>query len=48
VAINAAAALVAAGVAQNFREGTQLAREAIASGAAERKLAALINFGANE
>lgn len=48
VAINAAAALVAADVAPNFREGTQLAREAIASGAAERKLAALISFRANE
>jgi anthranilate phosphoribosyltransferase len=48
VAINAAAALVAAGVAQNFREGTQLARGAIVSGAAERKLASLVSFGTDK
>ena len=48
VAINAAAALVVVGVARNFREGTQLAREAIESGAAERKLAALVSFGTDE
>jgi anthranilate phosphoribosyltransferase len=39
--INAAAALVAAGIAQTFREGAQLAAEALESGAAESKLAAL-------
>jgi anthranilate phosphoribosyltransferase len=44
VALNAAAALVAAGGAKNFREGAKLAGEAIASGAAEKKLAALVEF----
>jgi anthranilate phosphoribosyltransferase len=41
VMINAAAALVAAGVARNFREGAELAATALKSGAAEAKLAAL-------
>lgn len=41
VVINAAAALVAAGVARDFREGTELAAKAIDSKAAEAKLAAL-------
>lgn len=45
VVINAAAALVVAGVAQSLRDGTRLAREAVASGAADRKLEALISFG---
>src|SRR5262249_5056646 len=38
VVINASAALVAAGVAQNFREGPELAEKALRGGAAERKL----------
>jgi anthranilate phosphoribosyltransferase len=41
VVMNATAALVAAGVAKNFREGAAMAREAIDSGAARRKLKAL-------
>jgi anthranilate phosphoribosyltransferase len=42
--INAAAALVVAGIATNFKEGAQLAEAAISSGAAEQKLAALVAF----
>jgi anthranilate phosphoribosyltransferase len=41
VVINAAAALVAAGVAEDFREGAKLAAAALDSGAAKAKLAAL-------
>jgi anthranilate phosphoribosyltransferase len=41
VIINAAAALVAAGVARDFREGAELATKAIDSKVAEAKLAAL-------
>jgi anthranilate phosphoribosyltransferase len=44
VVMNAAAALVAAGVAANFQEAAILAREAISSGAAAAKLAALASF----
>jgi anthranilate phosphoribosyltransferase len=44
VCVNAAAALVAAGVATNFHEGTSLAAQAIDSGAAMGKLEALIAF----
>ena len=44
VIINAAAALVAAGRAANFREGAQLAAASIDSGAAGEKLEALIEF----
>ena len=44
VLVNAAAALVAAGRASNFREGARLAAEAIDSGAARRKLDHLIVF----
>jgi len=44
VVINAAAALVAAGVAVNFHEAAILAGEAIPSGAAAAKLAALAAF----
>ncbi len=44
VIANAAAALVAAGVAQDFGEGAQLAGAALASGAAREKLAALVDF----
>jgi len=44
VVANAAAALVAAGAASNFREGANLAARAISSGAAEKKLAALVEF----
>jgi len=41
VVVNASAALVAAGVAANFREGAELAQEALRDGAAARKLEAL-------
>ncbi len=44
VVINAAAALVAAGVAENFREGAGLASFVISSGAASEKLANLAAF----
>jgi anthranilate phosphoribosyltransferase len=44
VVINAAAALVAAGVALNFRDAAKLASETISSGAAAAKLAALAAF----
>ncbi len=44
VCINASAALVAAGLAENFREGTRVAAQAIDSGAALEKLEALIAF----
>ncbi len=44
VLINAAAALVAAEVAKDFRDGVFMAREAIRSGKAREKLAALIKF----
>ena len=44
VIANAAAALVAAGVAPGFGDGAQLARAALASGAAKEKLAALVDF----
>ena len=44
VVINSAAALVAAGLAENFREGAQLAGKAISSGAAQEKLADLKKF----
>jgi len=45
VVINAAAALVAAGVAGNFREGAELAGRALESGAAQNKLQELRKFG---
>jgi len=44
VVVNAAAALVAAGVAENFAEGATIAAQAISSGAAQRKLAELVAF----
>ncbi len=44
VIANAAAALVAAGVAQDFGDGAQLAGAALASGAAKEKLEALAAF----
>jgi anthranilate phosphoribosyltransferase len=44
VLVNAAAALVAAGVAARFGEGARLAGEAIATGAAKEKLAHLVEF----
>src|SRR6202171_296111 len=44
VVVNAAAALVAAGVAANFREAAGLASFVISSGAANEKLAALAAF----
>jgi anthranilate phosphoribosyltransferase len=42
--INAAAALVASGIAANFLDGAQLAANAISSGLAQKKLAALVAF----
>ena len=44
VVVNAAAALVAANVAPNFLDGVRLATEALNSGAAREKLAALAAF----
>lgn len=44
VLMNASAALVTAGVAENFRAGTQLALRAVSSGAAHNKLKALVAF----
>src|SRR5205807_2342513 len=44
VVVNAAAALVACGIAANFREAAILARETLTSGAAQEKLAALCAF----
>jgi anthranilate phosphoribosyltransferase len=44
VLANAAAALVVAGMASNFREAAELASKAIASGEAREKLMALIEF----
>lgn len=44
VALNAAAALVAAGAAGDFREGLERARLALRSGAAQAKLEALARF----
>jgi anthranilate phosphoribosyltransferase len=45
VAINASAALVAAGVAGNFREGAELAEQALGDGKAKDKLEALRRYG---
>jgi anthranilate phosphoribosyltransferase len=42
--INAAAALVVSGVAENFRDAARLAAATISSGAAREKLAALAAF----
>src|ERR1700722_11507529 len=42
--MNAAAALVTAGIAANFQDGAQLATSAISSGLAQKKLAALVAF----
>lgn len=42
--VNAAAALVASGIAVNFQDGAQLAAKAISSGLAQEKLAALVAF----
>lgn len=44
VVLNAAAALVAAGIAANLRDGAQFAAEAISMGKAKRKLDALVEF----
>jgi anthranilate phosphoribosyltransferase len=46
IVANAAAALVAAGIASNFREAANLASTTISSGAAADRLAALIAFTA--
>jgi anthranilate phosphoribosyltransferase len=50
VVMNAAAALVAAGVAENFAEGARLSRVAIEAGTAREKLERLVEFtrGASE
>ena len=45
VAINGSAALVAVGIAENFRDGAAKARQAIETGAARSKLEELRNFG---
>jgi anthranilate phosphoribosyltransferase len=42
--MNAAAALVTAGIAANFLDGAQLAASAISSGLAQKKLATLVAF----
>jgi anthranilate phosphoribosyltransferase len=44
VVVNAAAALVAAGAAENFREGAERASGVILSGAAREKMASLVEF----
>lgn len=44
VVINAAAALVASGIATSFQDGARLAANAISSGLAQKKLAALVAF----
>ncbi|MFI5058863.1 MAG: anthranilate phosphoribosyltransferase [Candidatus Acidiferrales bacterium] len=44
VVVNAAAALVAAGLARNFREAAELAADAIDSGSARDKLAGLVSL----
>jgi anthranilate phosphoribosyltransferase len=44
VMVNASAALVAAGAAENFRDGAELASRVILSGAAKEKLASLVQF----
>ena len=44
VVVNAAAALVASGIAADFRDGAKRAEAAIVSGAARDKLAALVEF----
>ena len=44
VAVNAAAALVVAGISSDLRQGMELATAALASGAAAEKLAALVKF----
>lgn len=46
--LNAAAALVVAGVAQDFREGAARAAESIDSGAAAQKLSRLVELTSNE
>lgn len=45
VLVNAAATLVAAGIAQDFRAGIERSARAIDSGAVRRMLAALVEFG---
>lgn len=42
VVVNAAGALVAAGAAESFREAAEMAADALSTGQAERKLAALV------
>jgi anthranilate phosphoribosyltransferase len=48
VVVNAAAALVAAGAAENFREAAEMAAGVISSGAAREKLASLVEFTQSE
>jgi len=47
VVINAAAALVTAGAADSFKKGARMAKEALDSGAAARKLEEMRRFGAS-
>ena len=47
VIVNAAAAIVAAGLSADFLEGAQAAGESIDSGAAQKKLDALLAFTRN-
>jgi len=44
VVVNAAAALVAAGIAAGFREGVEMARASVDSGSARRKLEQFVEF----
>jgi anthranilate phosphoribosyltransferase len=44
VVVNSAAGLVAAGLAENFKEGAELAAKTLSSGAAQEKLAELKKF----
>jgi anthranilate phosphoribosyltransferase len=46
VVVNSAAGLVAAGLAENFKEGAELAAKTLSSGAAQEKLAELREFTA--
>ncbi|MEO6965287.1 MAG: anthranilate phosphoribosyltransferase, partial [Acidobacteriaceae bacterium] len=48
VLVNAAAALITGGIATDFRDGIYQAARAIDSGAVERTLASLVEFGRNQ
>lgn len=45
VAVNAGAALIVTGMAKTLREGADIAREALRSGAAKKKLREMVEFG---